>query len=391
MSDQAPTGPRSSTTGPPSTIAQIDLSALAYNVALTRQCLPAHCQILAVVKADAYGHGAVMVSHTLTEVGITRLGVATVEEGVTLREAGIRAPIVVMGALFPGQLPDLIAYGLTPVVYDPATVGELARAARSQPEPYAVHIKVDTGMGRLGLTLENVLTVIQSPPFKGPLRLEGLMTHLADADSDDEAYTTEQLTRFRSVLRQLETAGISIPLVHAANSAAILCYPAAHFSMVRPGIMLYGYHTARRFGTAPLLKPVLSLHTKLVQIRNVAPGQSVSYNRSYIASRPSRIAVLPIGYADGYSRSLSNKSVVLIRGRRANLVGRVCMDMAMVDVTEIPDARPGDEATLIGQQGAERISATDLAAWSGTIPYEVLCAIGPRVTRVYRHTPPDPP
>ncbi len=391
MSDQAPTGPRSSATGPPSTIAQIDLSALAHNVALTRQCLPAHCQILAVVKADAYGHGAVMVSHTLTEVGITRLGVATVEEGVTLREAGIRAPIVVMGALFPGQLPDLIAYGLTPVVYDPATVGELARAARSQPEPYPVHIKVDTGMGRLGLTPETVLTVIQSPPFKGPLRLEGLMTHLADADSDDEAYTTEQLTRFRSVLRQLETAGISFPLVHAANSAAILCYPAAHFSMVRPGIMLYGYHTARRCGTAPLLKPVLSLHTRLVQIRNVASGQSVSYNRSYIASRPSRIAVLPIGYADGYSRSLSNKSAALIRGRRANLVGRVCMDMAMVDVTEIPDARPGDEATLIGQQGAEHISATDLATWSGTIPYEVLCAIGPRVTRVYRHAQPDSP
>ncbi len=389
MADQPPTGPRPTLTGPSSTIAQIDLSALAHNVALTRQSLPVSCQILAVVKADAYGHGAVVVSQTLMKAGIMRLGVATVEEGATLREAGIRAPIVVMGALFPEQLPDLVAYGLTPVVSDPGIVAELARVARSRPEPYAVHIKVDTGMSRLGLPPELVLTVIQSPPFKGPLRLEGLMTHLADADSADEAFTTEQLTRFRSVLRQVETAGISVPLVHAANSAAILCYPAAHFSMVRPGIMLYGYHTARRCGTTPLLKPVLSLQTKLVQVRNVAPGQSVSYNRSYIASRPSRIAVLPIGYADGYSRSLSNKSAVLIRGRRANLVGRVCMDMCMADVTEIPDARPGDEAILIGQQSEQHISATDLATWSGTIPYEVLCAIGPRVTRMYRQVPPD--
>jgi alanine racemase len=246
-------------------------------------------------------------------------------------------------------------------------------------------------MGRLGLAPELVLTVIQSPPFKGPLRLEGVMTHLADADGSDEAYTAEQLVRFRSVLRQVETAGVSVPLVHAANSAAILCYPAAHFSMVRPGIMLYGYHTAQRCSAPPPLKPVLSLRTKIVQTRELAPGQRLSYNRSFIASRPSRIAVLPIGYADGYSRSLSNKSAVLIRGRRAQLVGRVCMDMSMVDITEIPDARPGDEVILIGRQGTEQISASDLATWSDTIPYEVLCAIGPRVKRVYRHGPPAQP
>ncbi len=371
----------------PPTVATVDLSALAHNLAQVRRYLPNACDVLAVVKADAYGHGAAVVTRTLVELGVTRFGVATLQEGIVLREAGIRAPILIMGVVFPNQFPDVIAYGLTPVVYDLGMVDGLAKLARSRPESYSVHVKVDTGMGRLGLSPEAVLPLLQSPLFKGPLRAEGLMTHLADADSEDPAYSTAQISRFRSVVSQIEGAGLSIPLVHAANSAAILCYPSAHFAAVRPGIMLYGYHQATLCKVPPELRPVLTLTTKVVQVRTLTPGESVSYNRTYIASRSSRIAVLPIGYADGYSRSLSNRGTVLIGGRHARIVGRVCMDMTMVDITDIPGVRPGDEAVLIGRQGALQITAADLAAWSGTIPYEVLCAIGTLATRIHRRCP----
>ncbi len=375
------------------TIATIDLSALAHNLAIARQHLPASCEILAVVKADAYGHGALAVSKRLAQLGVSRFGVATVQEGCTLREAGIQAPILVMGALLPNQLPDLLAADLTPVVHDAEIADRLASLARSRPEPYPVHIKVDTGMGRLGLTADQVLPLLQSPWFKGPLKAEGLMTHLADADNPDPDYTHGQIASFRSVIDQTEAAGLSIPLLHAANSAALLHYPSAHFNLVRPGLMLYGYHSAPLGAAAPpnltpatpaLLKPVLTLSTRVVQVRRLAQGESVSYNRTHRTSRPSRIATLPIGYADGYSRLLSNRGQVLVKSCRAGVVGRVCMDMVMVDVTDIPDIKPGDEAVLIGQQGNERISAADVAAWLGTIPYEVLCTIGPRVPRVYR-------
>lgn len=372
---------------PPSltpTIATIDVSALAHNLAQVRQRLSKNCDVLAVVKADAYGHGAVAVAHALAQMGVTRFGVATLQEGIQLREAGLHAPILVMGALLPEQCADLIIHRLTPIIHDADIVGHLARRVKSDEKPYRVHIKIDTGMGRLGLSSEDVLPVLQSSVFQGTLYTEGLMTHLADADSADPAYTEAQIERFQWVIRQLEASGWSIPLIHAANSAAILCHTSAHFTLVRPGIMLYGYQTARHAGTPPDLKPVLSLTTKVVQLRMLPHGESVSYNRMFRASRPTRIAVLPIGYADGYTRLLSNRGAVLVRGCRAPIVGRVCMDMTMVDVTDIPGVRVGDEAVLIGQQGSQEISADDLARWAETIPYEVLCAIGPRITRIYR-------
>jgi alanine racemase len=228
------------------------------------------------------------------------------------------------------------------------------------------------------------LPLLQTDPFGTLLYAEGLMTHLADADSDDPHFTALQLERFGAVVHRLEAAGLRIPLIHAANSAGILRHPRSHFSLVRPGIMLYGYQAARLDDPSSPLTPVLSLATRVVQVRNVDPGDSVSYNRLFIASRPSRIAVLPIGYADGYSRLLSNRGFVLIRGQRVPIAGRVCMDMTMVDATHLPEIVPGDEAVLIGRQGAECISAADLAAWLDTIPYEILCAIGPRVVRSYR-------
>jgi alanine racemase len=380
--DHNPASPVSSSGSSP-TVAVIDLSALAHNLAETRRCLSGTCDLLAVVKADAYGHGAVAVSRALTDLGVTRFGVASVREGAALREAGLQASILVLGALLPEQIPGLLAYRLTPVVHEPAIAERLAELVRSRPEPYPVHLKVDTGMGRLGLDAPAALSLLTSPAFKGPLRAEGLLTHLADADGPDPEYTQRQIGRFGQLVEQMRASGHSIPLIHAANSAAIIGHPSAHFTLVRPGIMLYGYHAVPPGRTAPALKPVLSLKAHIVQLRSMSSGESVSYNRTHVARQPSKIAVLPVGYADGYNRALSNRGQVLIHGRRAAIVGRICMDMTMVDVTDIAGVKAGDEAVLIGRQDAEQITADEVAGLLGTIPYEVLCAIGSRVPRCY--------
>jgi alanine racemase len=370
-----------------SSIAIVDFSALSHNLDQVRQHIPTHCDILAVVKADAYGHGATAVASALAKMGVRRFGVATVEEGIELRNAGMEEPILVMGALRPEHCAVVIAHRLTPIIHDRDIAKQFAKQVSPQPGPYAVHIKVDTGMGRLGLSSDEVLPLLHAPPFHGKLFAEGLMTHLADADNEDPTFTTMQIELFRTLIGRLKAASIDIPLIHAANSAAILLHPSTHFTMVRPGIMLYGYHTITHPDGPPNLKPILSFITRVVQVRVLTPGQSISYNRLFTASRLSRIAVLRIGYADGYSRLLSNRGAALIRGHRAPIVGRVCMDMTMVDVTDIPNVVPGDEAVLIGQQGGLRITAGHLADWSQTIPYEVLCAIGPRVRRVYSSYP----
>ncbi len=365
------------------TVAAIDLSALAHNVAQVRRCVPPRCELIAVVKANAYGHGSVDITQALQRLGIARFGVATLEEGLALRAAGIQASIVLLGAVFPQQLSDLIAHNLTPIIHEPTIAIALAKQLPSSIQPYAVHLKVETGMGRLGLTLAELTTLLGSTEVKGPLRVEGLMTHLADADGDDHSFSDQQLARFRAAVETVHQAGFTVPLIHAANSSAIVRYPAAHFSAVRPGLMLYGYHTLPPLVSTPELRPVLSLSTTVAQVRTLSPGASISYNRTFTAKRPTRIAVLPIGYADGFNRLLSNRGAVLVRGRRAPVAGSVCMDMTMVDVTEIADVQAGDQAVVIGQQGSLAIRADDIAESLGTIPYEVLCAIGPRVTRQY--------
>ena len=372
------------------TFAAVDLDALAHNLTVVRSRIPTSCEIIAVVKANAYGHGLVEVARALLRLGVSRLGVASLEEGLALRQAGIEAAILVMGAAFPHQLSDLIAHRLTPVLYDAGLTDALAKQLGSRREPYPVHLKVDTGMGRLGFSPEEVLPLLQRPAFKGPLRAEGLMTHLADADSEEPDYTEEQLARVRLLLDRIKQSGLVVPLIHAANSAAILCYPSSHFTAVRPGIMLYGYHTLPAGDHPPDLKPVLSLTTTIAQIRSIPKGGSVSYNRTFIAQRPSRVAILPIGYADGYNRLLSNRASVLIGGHRVPVVGRICMDMTFVDVTDLADVSPGQRAVLIGRQGAQRITADDIASWLDTISYEVLCAIGPRVPRTYQSETPHP-
>lgn len=365
------------------TYATVNLAALAHNLSLITGYLPPSCEVMAIVKANAYGHGAVAVAQALATRGIKRFAVASLNEGIELRHAGISGPIVVLGALFEGQLTDLVAHRLTPVVSDEQILPSLANAVRAQPAPYPIHLKVETGMGRLGLSPKELLTLLDNHIVRNPLQVEGVMTHLADADGEDGAFTERQLSDFRVLLEQIRQRGLALPLVHAANSAAIVRYPDAHFSLVRPGIMLYGYHTLPASVPAPALKPVLSLRSTVVQVRTIPQGGTVSYNGTFVATRTTRIAVLPIGYADGYSRQLSNRGYVLIQGRRAPIVGLVCMDMIMVDVTDLTPVNIGETVTLIGQQGTESIGADDVAGWIGTIPYEVLCGIGSRVPRLY--------
>jgi alanine racemase len=303
---------------------------------------------------------------------------------VALRQAGITAPIVILGPLFPEQIADLLAHQLTPVVSDLGIMPILSDAVRTFKNAYPIHVKVDTGMGRLGLRMRDVESLIQTLPLHGPLQLEGLMTHLSDSDGTDDAATEEQLSVFRRIVRQIEGLGLRMPLIHATNSAGLIRFPQSHFSLVRPGIMLYGYHTLPDSVTAPALQPVLSLRTTVAQVRTVDPGGTVSYNRTFVAKRQSRIAVLPVGYADGYNRRLSNRGMVLVNGQRVPVVGLVCMDMMMIDVTAVPHTRGGDEVVLIGRQGQEAIWADEIADWTDTIPYEILCAIGPRVPRIYQ-------
>ncbi len=365
------------------TYATVNLAALAHNLSLIKRYLSPGCEIMAIVKANAYGHGAVDSAQTLTRQGIGRFAVASLDEGIILRQAGLSVPIVVLGALFQEQMPDLVAHRLTPVVSDRHILLALTKAARSHPAPYPIHLKVETGMGRLGFSPEELLSLLDNPILRSPLQVEGIMTHLADADGADSAFTKRQLGVFRAMLEQIRQHGLTLPLVHTANSAAIVRFPESHFSLVRPGIMLYGYHTLPATVPAPDLKPVLSLRTTIVQLRTIPRGGTVSYNTTFVAKRPTRIAVLPIGYADGYSRRLSNRGSVLIQGRRAPIVGLVCMDMIMVDVTDLAQLQVGETVTLIGQQGQESIWADEVANWIDTIPYEVLCGIGSRVPRLY--------
>ena len=371
------------------TSASVDLTALAQNVALVRRLAP-HADVLAVVKANAYGHGALEITRALQQVAVRRFGVATVDEGVALRQAGIRDDIVVLGATMPAQFADLVAHRLTPVLYRADLVQAFASAVGPGAAPHPVHIKVESGMGRLGVLPGELPDVLSKSELRGSLRLEGLMTHLADADNPDAEQTEEQLARFQQVLNQIQERGLAIPLIHVANSAGIIKYPSSQHSLVRPGIMLYGYHTLVNDLQAPELQPILTWKTAIAHLHTISPGSSVSYNRTFIASRQTRVAVLPVGYADGYNRLLSNRGQVLIGAQRAPVIGRVCMDMTMIDVTDVPRAQIGDEAILIGQQGSERITATDLATWQQTIPYEILCAIGSRVPRRYLPLVPPP-
>lgn len=371
------------------TYVEIDLAAIAANVALACRLAGPGTQVMAVVKGDAYGHGAVPVARVALAAGATRLGVAIPEEAVPLREAGIAPGILVLGPIAPDQADLVAAHNLDQCVSDLGQAEALDHAARARGRVLALHLKVDTGMGRVGLRPREVRGVAEKICALPSVRLAGLMTHFAEAEADEPGFAREQLARFAEAARDLAAAGIPVPLRHAANSAALLFLPEARLELVRPGIMLYGYHPrGRRRPAEPPLQPALRLRTAISQIQDVARGESVSYGRTFVAPRDLRVATLPVGYADGCGRLLSNRGHVLIRGQRVPIIGRVCMDMTMVDVSRLPDVRVGDEAVLIGRQGADEITADEVAELQGTISYEVLCRIGPRVPRVYLSPPP---
>jgi len=363
------------------TVALIDLHALAHNFGEVRR-RAGNRNILAMVKAQAYGHGAVAVSQKLAELGAHMLGVALVEEGVELRDAGISLPILVMGPVFPEQAAAIVRAGLTPTVFTQAMARALSTAAMDAGTTQKVHVKIDTGMGRLGLLPEEAAGFVADLSKLPGLAVEGVMTHFADADLRDKHFADRQMERFESFLRNLGNQGIMVPLRHAANSAAVLEYDRALFTMVRPGIMLYGYNPLESRVTADL-RPVMTLKTRIAFLKKVPAGTPISYGRTFVTQRESLIATIPLGYADGFRRDLSNRGEMLVRGRRAPVAGRVCMDMTMLDVTAVHGVMEGDEVVLIGSQERERITADEIASTCGTISYEVLCGISSRVPRVY--------
>lgn len=358
------------------TVADIDLKALAHNLAVVRKKV-GQTGILAVVKANAYGHGSVEVSKCLIQNGVTGLGVACADEGITLRNAGITVPVVVFFDRF--NTKAFLNYSFTPVVSDYATAKEISDLSRRSNRSTAIHIKVDTGMGRIGLDVQNAEREILRIAALENITLEGLMSHFSDADLKEKEFAHKQRSLFLTLLKKLQEKGITFRYLHMANSAAVMTMPDAHFTMVRPGIMLYGYACCGE----DMLMPVMSIRSRIILLKKVPAGTPISYGRTFLTKRESIIATIPAGYADGFSRKLSNNGEVLISGRRAPIVGRVCMDTIMVDVTGIPDVSYDSEAVLLGQQGDERITADAIAERTGTICYEVLTSIGPRVRRVY--------
>jgi alanine racemase len=364
--------------------AEIDLQAVRANVeALRARCAPA--ELLAVVKADGYGHGAVPVARAALEAGATGLGVALVEEGIELREAGIDAPVLVLSEPVPAAAPSVVAHGLTPVVYTLAGVDSLAKAVadRDAQDQLGVHLKVDTGMHRVGCSIDDAVDLAAQVVDRPELSLAGVCTHLAAADEPDNPYTGEQLARFDAVLDALRARGLPTGIVHASNTAGAIEWPAARYDMVRVGIGLYGIAPADELEGRVTLRPALSVKARVSHVKSVPRGARVSYGLRYETSRATRIATVPIGYADGVPRELPHRGgEAIVLGRRCPMAGTVTMDQLMLDVGELP-VEIGSEVVLIGSQGGEEITAASWARAMGTVAYTIVCGIGPRVPRVY--------
>lgn len=364
------------------TSAHVDLELIQANLAAVRAKLPSGTRVLAAVKGNAYGHGAARCAAALAQAGVDWFGVALVEEGRQLRAAGITEPILCMGGAGPFGAEEAIAHELTPLVSHIEEAEALNAAAGKAGVVAKIHIKVDTGMGRLGVPLHHWAHFLDRVADLTNLEIEGLATHLAQSESSDgDVATLEQLRRFREADQQAADRGFRIPIRHAANSGAIINHPDSCFDMVRPGLLLYGYDPGQE---APRVEvaPAMSVTTQVLVVRDLPAGVGVSYGGEYITKRPSRIATLPVGYADGYPRSLSDSAWALIHGHRVPLRGRVCMDMCMVDVTDVPViVRPGDEVVLLGRQQEESIDAWQLASWANTIPYVVLTGFSERIPR----------
>jgi alanine racemase len=373
--------------GPPGrpTVAEIDLRALEFNYRQIRKKVPRGTKILGVVKADAYGHGSLRVSLTLEALGIEYLGVAIPDEGIELRRGGVRTPILILGGLYSEEEGKrFLRYGLTPVVFEKESLRLLSREAKKERKRIRVHLKVDTGMGRLGVSMEDWPAFLQEVKRWREIEVEGILSHFSMADEDGGAYSKKQWEKLERAVAAAEASGLRPRYIHMANSANLAAFAFCAGNLVRPGIMLYGSYPSPTFEKRIKLRSLMTLKTRIHFLKSVPPGSRISYGGTFVTKRESLIATLPIGYADGYNRLLSNRGEVLIRGRRAPVVGTVCMDYIMVDVSHIASVAPDDEVVLLGKQGRGKITAEEIAAKLGTISYEVLCSVGKRVPRVYR-------
>lgn len=368
------------------TWAEISIPALRYNFRKLRSHLGSAVSLMAVVKADAYGHGAVECARALEDEGAEWFGVALVEEGALLRRSGITRPIFCLGGFSPGQAAEVVRFRLTPAVFRHDLALEFDHAAREAGEIAPLHVKVDTGIGRLGIAVSDVASFVERLKELSHIRIDGLLTHLATADEIDNNYTSAQMLRYDQALEAMRQAGCEPRWKHLANSAAIHAHTSSWGNLARAGASLYGLERdvfAPQPG--PLgLRPVLSLHSRILFLKSVPAGTSLGYGRTFITQRESKIATLPIGYADGLRRAHSNNGRVIVRGHFAPIVGRVSMDLTLVDVTEVPRISEGDEVVLIGSRDGLELRAEDLAEEIGTISYEIVCGITGRVPRVHQ-------
>jgi len=365
------------------TTAEINLTALEHNLNIVRKMVGDKVKLLCVVKAHAYGHGIKEVSRKLVSSGVDYFGVATVDEAVALRNyLGPAVSILVLGSIFKEETDDILKNNIAQTIADKAIALALSESAKKFRKSVRVHIKIDTGMGRIGVWHEEAIDFIKWAKGLEGISVEGVWTHLSSAD-DDADFTNEQIYIFRQLIKDLEEEGINIPLKHVANSMAVIGFRGAHLNLVRPGLMLYGLYPRADLKEKNDFIPVMTIKTRIVFLKDVPSGRHISYGKKFVTPKPTKIATLPIGYGDGYPRALSNKASVLIRGMRAPIVGTVCMDQIMVDVGHINGVKVGDEAVLLGRQGKAEIPAEELAELSGTIPYEIVCSIAPRVPRVY--------
>lgn len=369
------------------TYAEIDLSALKHNYGLLRSSIPRRTEILAVVKADAYGHGFMDISRELEDLGVNAFGVAFLAEGIQLRKSGSDKPILLLGGVYPGQERKCIGYNLSTAVFTLEQAQALNLAAGKLFRKAQVHLKIDTGMGRLGIPYDEIPAFLVELKKLQNIALEGVISHFATADELDESgqfFTRLQGERFAWALAEIRAAGFSPRYIHIANSAAALLRDIPDCNLIRPGITMYGALPSPDFQGKLDLKPVMRLKSRIAMLKWVETGTSVSYARRFTADRRTLIASVPVGYADGYPRALTNRGEVLIRGRRARVAGTVCMDWIMLDVTGIEGVAVGDTVTLMGcDEGGNCIHAEELAAWADTIPYAIFCGISKRVPRVY--------
>lgn len=366
--------------------AEINLDNIAHNVCEIKKITNKNTEIMGVVKADAYGHGVMEAAKTLLDNGVTRLAVSMLDEAIQLRNNGIKVPILVLSYTDPARASEIIQNGITQTVFSYDLAEALSMAASKLKKSVKIHVKVDTGMTRVGFmpgysAVKNIVRISKLPGIV----IEGLFTHFATADEADKSCTYMQFERFMSICSELGRIGVHLPVKHVCNSAALIEFPEMHLDMVRPGIILYGLYPSLEVDRTKIdLKPAMTLKANVILLKDVEKGTGISYGRIFTTKRESRIATIPIGYADGYSRLLNGKARVLINGQLAPVVGRICMDQCMIDVTDINgEMHVGDEAVLFGRQGDKEITIEEVASNMGTVNYEVVCVVGKRIPRAY--------